>query len=99
MDKMDKQLELYFNNKTEINPPYISEQKIQRILETRKKRNIMIAISFAALLWAAVFAVFSVWIHQFNPLAAYIIAGVIGVGYISSGIFSGIVLKFKKAGV
>ena len=95
---MDKQLDLYFNHGTEATPPYINEQKIQRILEARKKRHLMIAMSFAALLWAAVAALLSVWLHQYNATAAYIIAGILGAGYISSGIFSGMVLKYKKAG-
>ena len=96
---MDKQLDLYFNHGAEMTPPYIGERKIQRILEARKKRRLMIAVSFAALLWAAAMVMVSVWLHQSNPVAAYVIAGVIGAGYISSGIFSSMVLKFKKAGV
>jgi len=96
---MDDKLDLYFNHSAGMAPPYIGERKIQRILEARKKRRLMIAVSFAALLWAAAIAMFSVWLHQSNPVAAYVIAGVIGAGYVSSGIFSGMVLKFKKAGV
>ena len=96
---MDKQLEQYFNQNAVKSPPFMSEQKVQRILESRKKRNLMMAMSFAALLWAAAIFMLSAWLYQFNPTAAYIATGVVGIGYISSGIFSGMVLKFKKAGV
>ena len=95
---MDKQLDIYFNHSVTAPPPTISEQKIQRVLEAQKKRFLMIAMSVAALLWAMVVVVLSVRLHQFYPLTAYIIAGFISVEYISSGIFSGIVLKYKKAG-
>ena len=95
---MDKQLDIFFNHDAEITPPYINEQKIQIFLEARKKRHLMIALSFAALLWAAVATLLSVWLHQYNATVAYIAAGILGAGYISSGIFSGIVLKYKKAG-
>ena len=95
---MDKQFDQYFNHSVETTPPYINEQKIQRILETRKIRHLMIAMSVAALLWAAVATLLSVWLHQYNATAAYVMIGILGVGYISSGIFSGMVLKYKKAG-
>ena len=95
---MDKQLDLYFNHNTKITPPYINEQKIQMVIEARKKRHLMIALSFAALLWAAAATLLSVWLHQYNAMAAYFAAGILGAGYISSGIFSGMVLKYKKAG-
>ena len=95
---MDKQLDLYFNQGTVATPPFINEQKILRIVEARKRRNLMISMSIAALLWAAVAILLSVCLHQYNAVAAYFTAGIFGAGYITSGIFSGMVLKYKKVG-
>ena len=95
---MDKKLEIYLSGSTITTPPHMSSQKIQRILEVRKKRRLLIAMSFAALLWMMVFIMITALTYQLNPIAAYIAYGVLVIGLISSSIFSGLVLKFKKVG-
>ena len=92
-------LESYLGGEVAIPSPHMSSQKIQRILEARRKRWLLIALSFAAMLWLVVLVMITVWIHRLNPVAAYVISGLLGVGLMSSGAFSGLVLKFKKVGV
>ena len=97
---MDEQkLERYLNDKTEIKPPYINERKIHEVLAARQKRRILIVLSVAALLWVMVFHLAAVWVYRINQSAAYILAGCFAIGLMTSGIFSGLVLKYKKEGV
>ena len=95
----DQKLERYLSSKTEITPPYISERKILEVLAARQKRRIMITLSIAALLWMIVFHLATVWVYQINQLAAYLLAGCFAIGLMTSGVFSGLVLKYKKEGV
>ena len=97
---MDEQkLKQYLTEKNEITPPRISERKIQEVLAERQKRRILIALSIAALLWMMVFHLTTVWVYRINQPAAYVLAGCFAIGLMTSGIFSGLVLKYKKAGV
>ena len=95
---MDKKLENYLCSGAEIAPPHMSTQKIQRIIEVRRQRRLLIAVSFAALLWMMMFVLVIVWVYRFNQIAAYAISCVLSMSVISSAVFSGLVLKFKKVG-
>ena len=96
---MDKQLETYFNTTVQVIPPQINEQKIQMPLEVRRKRRLLVAVSFAALLWTMLFVLLTVWVQrEISAKVAHGMGAALCVGLLSSAIFSGLVLKFKKVG-
>ena len=96
---MDKQLEQYFNQNIKTPLPFVSEQKIQGILEARQKRQLLIAVSFAALLWVALAVASAVLLYQIKPLFSYAIVIALFAGLVSSGLFSVLTLKYRKVGV
>ena len=89
-------LEKYLND-NEIVPPPMSERKILELLEARSKRNLLIAVSLAAMLWTITLSIMTLCLYHINQLAAYMLAVSISIGLTTSGIFTGIVLKYKKA--
>ena len=95
---MNKQLDTYFSDITAIAPPQLSAQKLQDLLEERAKRRRLVAVSFAALLWVMMFVVLTLVVYRLSPVAAYVLAGLLGAGIVAAGIFSGLVLKFMKVG-
>ena len=96
---MDKKLEAYFNNTGDIPPPFIDLRMIQQQLEKRTQRRLLVAASFAALLWMTLLCMTSALVFKANQFVALVIAAVVGVGVMCSGVFSVFVLKFKKAGM
>ena len=96
---MDNKLDLYFKNEFEANPPHISEYKIRLNLAKRRQRWLLISVSVAALLWSMAFAFMVACVSQQNEVAAFAMTIAISVGLICAGIFSGLVLKFRKVGI
>ena len=96
-DMLDTMMDDYYGGEPP-QAPRISESKIQRIQEERRRNGVLAALSVAAMLWMLVFAVGIVWLHQSNPPAAYVLTGLLGIGFITAGLFAGLVLKNKKVG-
>ena len=96
-DMLDAMLDDYYGAESP-QAPRMSESKIQRIQEERRRNGILAALSVAAMLWVCVAAIGIVWLHQSNPMAAYALSGLLGIGFITAGLFAGLVLKNKKVG-
>ena len=97
---MDNKLDTYFGTTAEVIPHHLTEQKIQSILESRRKRRLLVAVSIAALLWMILFSMLIIWVQrEVSVKVSYGMGAALCLGMISSAIFSGLVLKFKKVGV
>jgi|GEM_PF-4425270 len=96
---MDKKLDLYFKSDLEMKPPHINEYKIQKTLAERKQRWLLVSVSIAALLWMLAVSFFSVFLYRENQTLALAVMIALGVGMTCAGIFSCLVLKFRKVGI
>ena len=96
---MDDKLELYFKDGFEAPPPHISEYKIKLTLAKRRQRWLLILVSVSALLWTLAVTILSACVFHLNETAAFALSAAIGIGLMCAGIFSSMVLKFRKVGI
>ena len=93
---MDERLNGYINS-LEHRPPAVSENKILKELARRRKRMELILLSLAGLLWTLALYAVSFRIGMENKTLGIAMLCVISAGYMCSGFFAGIVLKYRKA--
>jgi hypothetical protein len=93
---VEDKLKAYLQTEGE-GPPFISEKQIFETMEKRRKRFSIMMLSIAAALWSVLLYGAALWVgSKINQGIAVLMLLGLSIGYICSGCFAGIVVKFGK---